>query len=291
MQTNALVIGGSGMLGAPVVRALAAEGHHVRVLTRNPAGAARLASVAELVTGDVDDRASVERALRDCQWVHLSLDGKGDWDLERRGAQAVAELAKGAGVERVSSISGASVDERNAWFPMTRAKLDAERALQASGVPWQLFRCTMFMELLPKLVRDGRAMIMGRQPNALHWIAAKDYARMVARAFSLHAAANRTFHVRGPEALTMEQALRTYCERCAPDAKVEHVPFAVLRLVSLLPGNRELRRVGLPLMRYFEKVQELGNPAETNALLGAPQTTVAAWSDSVKVRTAPVPVS
>jgi hypothetical protein len=146
----------------------------------------------------------------------------------------------------------------------------------------------MFMELLPKMVQGGKAVIIGRQPKPAHWVAASDYAAMVARAFVLPEAASKTFYVRGPQALTMEEALRTYCERCAPDTKVTHVPFFVLELVALLSGNRELRRVALPLMRYFEKTDELGDPAETHALLGSPQTTVAAWSAARSSRQATV---
>lgn len=275
---DALVIGGTGMLGEPVVRQLAASGHHVRVLTRTPERAGRLASVCELVKGDLDDRASVERALTGCEWVHLNLNGNGDWDLERRGAQLVASLAPRAGVQRLSLISGASVDERNAWFPMTRAKLDAEQFVQSSGVPFQIFRCTLFMELLPKLVRDGKAMIMGPQPKPTWWIAAADYAAMVSRAFTLPAAAGKIFHVRGPQALTMEEALRIYCEHRAPGTKVMHLPFGLVQCLALFPGNRDLRRVALPLMRYFSKAEEYGDPTETNALLGAPRTILAAWA-------------
>jgi hypothetical protein len=113
--------------------------------------------------------------------------------------------------------------------------------------------------------------------------------KAIARAFTLPDAASKTFCVHGPQALTTEEALRVYCERCAADTKVTHVPFFVLQLVALLSGNRELRRVALPLMRYFEKTDELGDPAETNALLGAPQTTVAAWSAALSQRQAPIP--
>jgi uncharacterized protein YbjT (DUF2867 family) len=291
MSQTVLVVGGTGMLGEPVVRELAAAGHRVRVLTRYPERAERLRTVCELVRGDVDDRASVERALAGCGWAHLSLNGNGDFALERRGAELVSSLAAAAGVKRLSLISGASTDEANAWFPMTRAKLDAERAVKASGVPAQIFRCTMFMEVLPKMVRGTKAMILGAQPGRLHWLAAKDYASMVARAFALPAAANVTFHLRGPEAMTMEEALSLYCRHCAPEAKVVHLPFWVARLVGLVSGNRELRTVAVPLMAYFEKTGELGDPAQANALLGAPRTTVEMWARAAEQRLSPRPLS
>jgi uncharacterized protein YbjT (DUF2867 family) len=273
-----LVLGGTGMLGFPVVQRLAADGHQVRVLSRRPAAAEpRLTGLAEVCGGDVEDPAALSMAMAGCDAVHVSLDGHGDWDLERRGAAAVAAAARSAGVQRITLISGASAFPENAWFPMTKAKLAAEEAIRASGVPHTILRCTMFMETLPNLVRDGRAMVMGRQPHPWHWVAAEDFARLVSRALALPEAAGRTLYVYGPQALTMEQAVETYRRLCAPHAKLTRVPFLVLQLLALSPKHRELKAVGLPIMRYFSKVHETADPAETNALLGAPATTLEAW--------------
>ena len=63
-----------------------------------------------------------------------------------------------------------------------------------------------------------------------------------------------------------------------PEAKVASVPFWVLRVLSWMPGRSELRHVGLPIMRYFTKVEEIGDAGEADALLGAPATTVREWS-------------
>jgi uncharacterized protein YbjT (DUF2867 family) len=59
-----LVVGGTGMLGQPVVRRLLADGYQVRVLSRSPERArAVLGEGCELVGGDVDDLPSLEAAL------------------------------------------------------------------------------------------------------------------------------------------------------------------------------------------------------------------------------------
>jgi uncharacterized protein YbjT (DUF2867 family) len=277
-MSNLLVIGGTGLLGEPVARRLAARGHHVRVLVRHPERATPdLASRCELIRGDVENRATLAWAMEDCAGVHLSLDGGGDWDLERRGAQAVAALAPRAGVARISLISGAGTCPENARFPMARAKLAAEEAVRSSGVPFTIFRCTMFMETLRRFVRDGRAMIVGRQPHRWHWVAANDFAGMVARAFELPEAGGKVLYVRGPEALTLEEALETYRRLCVPEATLMRVPFWLVRILAAMPGGRELRRVGLPLMRYFSEAPERGDPAEADALLGSPATTLEAW--------------
>jgi len=279
LSATVLVIGATGMLGEPVARRLAADGFEVRVASRDPQRVAtRFKAGFEPVRADVEDAASLRRAMDGCDFVHLNLSGGGDWDLERRGAANAAAAATDLGIRRLTIISEASTCEENAWFPGTRAKLGAERAIATAGVPYTIFRCTMFMELLPKLVRGGRAMIMGEQPTPWHWVAAADYARMVSRALVTPEATGKTLYVYGPEPLTFEQAMRIYQRLCAPGAAITKVPFWVLRLMSWMPARSELRNVGLPIMRYFTRVREIGDASEANALLGAPTTTLRAWS-------------
>jgi uncharacterized protein YbjT (DUF2867 family) len=278
MDRSILIIGGTGMLGEPVARQLAGDGWRVRILTRRPEQARRrFADPFEVVQGDVEDEPSLERALDGCNAAHVSLDGEGDWDLERRAAVVVGKLAAKLGLSRITMISGASACEENAWFPMTRAKLQAEEAIRASGIPFTFFRCTMFMELLPTFVQGSKAIVMGKQPHRWHWTAANDYARMVVAALARNEAEGKTLYVYGPEALTMLEAVEQYRVMCAPQAQLATVPFWILSLVALAPSRKRLRQIGLPLMRYFSKVTEIGDPTEANALLGAPTTTLKEW--------------
>jgi uncharacterized protein YbjT (DUF2867 family) len=281
MPETVLVVGATGMLGAPVARRLATDGHRVRVMSRSrERAAACFGDAYEPTGGDVEDAASLRQAMAGCTGVHLNLSGGSDWDLERRGAQTASRVAAELGVRRLTVISGASTCAENAWFPGTKAKLEAEQAIVASGVPYTIFRCTMFMELLPKMVRDGRAMIMGHQPTPWRWVAADDYAAMVSKAFVTAAAAGKTLYVYGPEALTFEEAMRVYQPICAPEATISTMPFWLLRVISWMPGRGELRHVGLPIMQYFTKVKEIGDATEANELLGAPTTTVREWSEA-----------
>ena len=94
MSTKVLVIGGTGMLGAPVARRLRTDGYQVRIFTRNPDKAqAKFGAEYEAVAGDVEDRSALLAALQGCQAVHVNLDGGLDPDLERRGAENVARAA------------------------------------------------------------------------------------------------------------------------------------------------------------------------------------------------------
>jgi uncharacterized protein YbjT (DUF2867 family) len=264
------------MLGEPVARRLQADGYRVRVLTRSPDKARDcFGDRFEVVAGDVEDLASLGRALDGCQGVHINLPGFPP--LEVNGTANVAQCAARAGVSRLTYISGASVCPKNAWFPLTRAKLEAEAALRASGVPYTIFRATWFMESLQRFV-DGRwAIVFGRAQLPYHWVAAADYARMVSQAYDTAAAANKAFPIFGPEAYTMREALTRYCAIVHPNLRVRTVPFWLAWTIAILGRQTELRAV-LPILRYSEKVGEEEDPAEANALLGAPTTTLDAWS-------------
>jgi NADH dehydrogenase len=269
------------MLGEPVARRLQADGLGVRVLARSPERAKqRLGSTYEIVQGDVEKPDTLGPAMQGCYGVYITLNGEPDPAshdrIVHRGTANLAQAAANAGVERLHMITGASVSDENAWFYATKAKLQAESAIRASGVPYSIWRATWFMESLPLFVRGNKAVVTGKQPHLWSWIAVEDYARMVSTAFRTPEAANKTFYVHGPEGLTMRQALEFYCGRVRPGVRVSSAPLWFLSLVARVTRNDTMQSA-VGLMRYFEKVPEQGDPTEANALLGAPATTLAEW--------------
>jgi uncharacterized protein YbjT (DUF2867 family) len=274
-MTRILVLGGTGLLGRPVVDRLVADGRLVRVLSRDPDRArVTLPASVEVVGGDVTDPGSVAAAVSGCDGVHISVGGP----VDRASAEVVAQVAAGGGVERVTYVSGSTVDERNRWFPMVAQKLDAEAAVIASGVPYTILRPTWPMEQLPRFVRDGRATVIGDVLPGWHWFAAADLARMVSTAFTSPQAAGRVLYVHGPHALSMVEALREYCAAAHPGVEVSVLPVAAARALASRSGDPMLSMMA-QMMAYFDAAQELGDPAEANAILGAPTTTLAQWID------------
>jgi hypothetical protein len=100
---------------------------------------------------------------------------------------------------------------------------------------------------------------------------------MVSTAYQREEAADRRFFVHGPQALTMKQALERYCQAFYPDGKpVSVMPIWLAKVMGTLTRNDALKFAGR-LMAYFDKVGELGDPAEANRILGAPTTTLDDW--------------
>jgi uncharacterized protein YbjT (DUF2867 family) len=269
-----LVLGGTGMLGAPAARRLQADGFAVRLLARDPDNARAMHGDAfDIVPGDVSDLASLEAALGGCDGVHISIGGP----VDQLSAENVAGLAPRLGVQRISYLSGATAEEQNRWFPMTAQKLAAEQAIRQSGVPYTLFCPTWPMEQLPRLARGGQPLLIGTGATPWHWFAADDLGRMVSAAYRLEAAAYQRFVVHGPEAMTMVEALERYCQAFHPEVEsISPMPVGAARAVAASTGNRALQFFA-ELMAYFDQVGELGDPAEANRLLGAPATTLETW--------------
>jgi uncharacterized protein YbjT (DUF2867 family) len=269
-----LVLGGTGMLGAPVVRRLQADGFQVRLLARDPDKArAMFGDRLEVTAGDVTGVNSLQAAMEGCDGVHISIAGP----AELPAAQSVSALAPTLGVKRITYISGATAVEENRWFPMTAGKLEAEKAIRACGVPFTLFCPAWPMEQLPRFARGGQPLLVGDQPQPSHWFAAEDLARMVSSAYQREEAANKRLFIHGPEAITMVEALERYCRAFHPEVEsVPLMPIEVARATAASTGNQMLGFFA-ELMAYFEKASELGDPTEANELLGAPSITLDTW--------------
>ena len=273
-MTRLLVIGGTGLLGQPTTERLRDDGFDVCVLARDPERAIeRLGDAVEVVPGDVTDLESLERAMSGCDGVHVSVGGA----VDQASAENVARLAPTVGVSRISYLSGATVAEQNRWFPMVAQKLEAERAIVESGVPFTIFRPTWPMEQLPRFVQGGLALVIGDALPPLHWFAAADLARMVSQAYRTDAAANRRFYVYGPEALTMVEALEIYRAAAKPDIeRVTVLPIEVAREQAKASDNRVLAMMA-DMLSYFDAVGDLGDPAEATEILGPATTTLEQW--------------
>lgn len=282
MKQVVLVVGATGMLGEPVARQLQKDGYAVRVLARNPEKArAKLGDSFEFVTGDVEDPSSLENALDGCYGVHINLRGPGlaGFEIEYQGTVNITQAAARRGVQRISSISCATTFEENTWDPGCKAKFQAEIAIRGSGIPYSIFCPAWFMESLPLFVRAGRALVVGKQPNRLRWVAAEDYARMVSRSFSLPEAANERFFIMGPEKFTMREALAIYTSLTRPEVKLTVLPDWLAMVVARFMREDDTVKVKR-LAKFYRIVgDDRCDPTETNTLLGAPTTTLTQWCE------------
>jgi uncharacterized protein YbjT (DUF2867 family) len=267
-----LVIGASGLLAKPVIRHLDKAGFQLRLFSRS-VNQSMFDKEYEMVRGDVFNQDNLNKAMNGCDAVHLSLSTAN----EALAVKKIADTAMQEEIKLISTVSGCTVAEENRWFPMIENKYQAEQTIITTGIPYMIFRPTWFFESLDLMIRDGKAMLLGKQPNPSHWVAADDLARMVATAFIKPEAKNKIFFIFGPEQHLMKDLLEKYCKLRYPEIKkVSSVPISIMKMIGLFTGNKELKGVA-SLFAYFEKVSERGNPDEANALLGKPEITFEKW--------------
>ena len=270
-----LIIGASGLLAKPVIKHLDKAGFQLRLFSRTVAQS-MFDKEYEMVQGDVFNLNDLNKAMNGCDAVHISLSTAN----EALAVKIITDTAMQKEIKLISTVSGCTVAEENRWFPMIENKYQAEQTIISTGIPYLIFRPTWFFESLDLMVRDGKAMLLGKQPNPSHWVAAGDFARMVATAYNKPEAKNKIFFIFGPEQHLMKDLLEKYCKLRHPEIKkVSSVPIWMMKIIAILTGNKELKGVA-SLFAYFEKVNELGNPDETNTLLGKPITTFENWVQS-----------
>lgn len=160
-----LITGVTGFMGSHLAERLLAEGVAVRGLARRPASAAFLARQgAEIVPGDLAERAGLEEAVRDCQAVLHTAAWTGGPDAGERQAWTInvaatgwlLQAAQNAGVQRFIYFSSVAVyglnsapliDESAPTPPVGQlypdSKIAAETlvaAAQADGLPTTVIR-------------------------------------------------------------------------------------------------------------------------------------------------------
>lgn len=285
-MSKILVIGGTGMLGQPVTMELIKESFDVRLFTTNAERAREIfADKVEYTTGNVDDPDSLKKAMEGCEYVYINLKGgPGDTDyirVEEHGSKNIYAAANETGIKKIVQISGANVDEKNARHIIIRVKLEAERALKASGITYTILRPSWFCESLPLFLRHNKAVYIGSGKTSFYFLAAPDYARIVAKCFQTNRADNKTLSIFGPEPMPISEALRRFLSIAYPDAKIDHLSVWLAKFSAMITFNKSLKSA-VKLMAFFDKHDDSEvavGPEEADRLFGRCSTTVELWSE------------
>ncbi len=156
MTSPILVTGGTGTLGRLVVRRLRDAGSNVRVLTRRSHVAK---DDIQVITGDLATGKGIEAAVDGVMAiVHCAGSNKGDADLTRNLVRAASPQTRlphlvyisVVGADRIPMVS--RVDR--AMFGYFESKLETERVVADSGLPWTTLRATQFYDLILTVARQ-----------------------------------------------------------------------------------------------------------------------------------------
>jgi len=237
-----LVVGATGLLGSEICYLLRGRGNRVRALTRSTSDAARLARLrdhgAELVQGDLKDRASIEAA---CEGVTALVttatstlsrqDGDSIDTVDRHGQLDLIDVAEAAGVRHVVLISFPPVALE---FPLQTAKREVEVRLQRSTMTYTILQPTFYDEvwLTPSRgfdIAKATAQIYGAGHHRISWISVHDVARFAVAALNAPRASKSVIKLGGPEALSPLDVVQLAERITSRTFTVQHVPEAGLR--------------------------------------------------------------
>lgn len=143
-----LVTGATGHQGGAAMRHLRAKGFIVRALTRDPSSDKARGLVGqgtEVVRGDLDDKASIARALDGVYGVFSVQVSTQGADNEVRQGTDLADEAKRRDVRHFVYSSVASADQ-NTGIPHFDSKYRIEEHLRGTGLRYTILRPAFFME-------------------------------------------------------------------------------------------------------------------------------------------------
>lgn len=142
-----LVTGATGNQGGAITRELLKQGFRVRALTRDlhkPKAQSLAQLGAEVVQGDLDDRASIEQALAGVYGV-FAVQNFWETGAEREIQQgiALADAAKAVNLQHFvySSVGSAN---RQTRVPHFDSKAQIENHIHNIGIPYTIFRPVAF---------------------------------------------------------------------------------------------------------------------------------------------------
>lgn len=279
------VVGATGFLAVPVVKALVEAGYAVRGLIRDEAKAKKLLPDAvELVAVDLQKPETLEAGLRGQDAVYVNLTTETDrldlpWYQEREGVRAVVDAAQKNELRHIYKIGGAwpkEIKVVSAIIPR-----EGNRAIHDSGIPYTIFDPTMFFDNFERQVKAESLQWVGpTRGSKFWWVAADDYAAQVVAAVNDPRANNRHYVVQGPELLTAQDAFDRFKAVYNPKLKVKALPLFVAKLLGFF--NAEMAFVAHLYDGFNQFNEEEFNAKDTWDDLGKPQITAEEYGRRLK---------
>jgi uncharacterized protein YbjT (DUF2867 family) len=241
-SSTILVAGATGFLGSEICRQLTAKNKKVKGLVRITSDANKVAQLKEVsvetVTGDLKDKASLEKALKGVSTIISTVsctfsrqEGDAIQTVDDEGQTNLINAAIAAGVSQFIFISFCSMPGK---WPLQTAKRTVEKRLVESGMTYTILQPTYFMEawLSPMLGFDypnAKASIYGAGENKISWISLKDVAAFAMASLYNPAAKNKIIELGGPAGLSPLEVVNIFEKTTGKKFELQFVPEEALQ--------------------------------------------------------------
>ncbi len=265
-----LVTGATGLLGSHIAEQLRKRGRAVRALVRPGSDTQFLSSIGvDLMTGDMTDRNSLDRACRGATTVYHSAAKVGDWGpweafqkITIEGTDHLVKAAVAAKVKRfihISSIStyghvdgkGLVLDEAAPlgqnlyrWAYYSRSKVEAERlvwdAHKAGKLKVTVIRPSWLygerdrttMGRLIASIRSGKIKLLGKGDNRLSLAHAANVAEACILAADSDKAVGEAYNCSNDGEITQKQYFDLIAKTLDQPPIERSVPYPVARFAA-----------------------------------------------------------
>ncbi|MEO8812104.1 MAG: complex I NDUFA9 subunit family protein [Caulobacteraceae bacterium] len=250
MKGLVTVFGGSGFVGAQIVRALAKRGLRVRVAVRRPGRGYRLRMLGEvgqveIVQANIRDAASVGRALdgaEACVNAVGVLHESGRQTFEAvhvDGVRAIAGAAAARGIQIFVHLSaiGADPASRSVY---ARTKAAGETASREAIASTTVMRPSIVFGAADRFFNRFAAMatlspalpLIGGGATRFQPVFVTDVANAVGEAAIQSVAAGRTYELGGPAVRTFRELMELMLREIGRSRLLVPIPFGVASLMG-----------------------------------------------------------
>jgi nucleoside-diphosphate-sugar epimerase len=273
-----VVTGGTGFVGSHLVRRLAAQGHQVTALDKNPGlfGDELRALGASVVTGSVTDANAVDRVVAGSEVVYHLASPFGDilqpdkvyWDIEVNGTRRVLEAAERHGVRRVVHCSTQGVhgslaqtpgDENSPIAPRDYycyTKVEGERVCQefmGRGLDIVIVRPTSVYGpadtrgwlKLYRMVASGWFLMVGDGETLNHPVFVENLLDLFEGAATVAEAKGRAYLAADEYPVTLTELVRGVAQALGTEVRIMYWPWYDLALVGAAAIEQVSKAVGI----------------------------------------------
>lgn len=292
------VLGGTGFVGRALLARLAAEGHALTVLSRNPhAHLDRLLPPGtQVACGDVYDPEFLKARFQGQDAV-VNLVGilneRGD---NGRGFQRahvgltklVVAACQLAGVRRLLQMSSLNAGRGESFYLKSRG--EAEAVVKASGLDWTIFQPSVifgpgdgFFCRFAALLKLSPVLPLARAGTRFAPVFVGDVVEAMRRSLHDRRTVGQVYELYGPEVFTLGELVRLTAQQLGLKRLVLPLPDALGRLQGLLfdfvPGkpfsSDNFRSLKLDSVGAIDGLHQLGIPPtrigqQLPAILGSP---------------------
>jgi uncharacterized protein YbjT (DUF2867 family) len=213
-----LVTGATGNVGSETVRLLAADGQPVRALVHDTPPRDHPSSV-DVIMGDLDDAASLDRAVRGVETVVMISPA-----VVRQEVAVIDAAVRGGVTHIVKASSKASADSP---VERRRGQAQIEEHLLDSGLDWTVLRSNAYLQNLLALgaaVRRTSGFVMSAGDGKVGMVDAQDVAA-VAATVAAHpfAHAGATYVPTGPALVSYADVADELTRELGRDIRYQYV--------------------------------------------------------------------